>query len=65
MIWGVFSAYSNSISRILRDDDIVCPDPGSDLRYASVSASLAFIEKSLGKPCQRIDVDGMPAAQCW
>ncbi|MET0342459.1 MAG: trypsin-like serine protease [Polyangiales bacterium] len=65
VVWGVFSAFSNSISRILRDDDIVCPDAGSDLRYASVSANLAFVERSLGKPCTRLTVDGLPAAQCW
>ena len=65
VIWGVFSAFSNSISRVLRDPDRVCPDPGSDMRFASVSANLPFIERSLGKPCTRIEVDGKPAAQCW
>lgn len=65
VIWGVFSAFSNSISRILRDDDIVCPDAGSDLRYTSVTANLPFIERALGKPCTRLTIDGLPAAQCW
>jgi hypothetical protein len=65
VIWGVFSAFSNSITRILRDPDRVCPDPGADLRFASVSASLPFIERSIGKPCTRVDIDGQAAAQCW
>ena len=65
VLWGVFSAFSNSLSRILRDPDRVCPDSGSDMRFASVSASLGFIERSIGKPCTRVEVDGQPTAQCW
>jgi hypothetical protein len=65
VVWGVFSAFSNTLTRVLRDPDRVCPDPGSNLRFASVSANLPFIERSLAKPCTRGEVDGQPVAQCW
>lgn len=65
VIWGINQSFTNTVLRNLLQPGAACPASGAQMRFTSVSANLSFIEKSIGKPCKRVEVDGQQVAQCW
>ena len=65
VVWGINRSFSTNAFQALLNPNPVCPSTGASMQFTNISANMAFVEKSLGKPCSRIEVDGQPAAQCW
>jgi len=65
VLWGINQSFVPTAARRAADRQPVCADVGSLMRFTSISANLAFIERTLGKSCKRVQVDGQQAAQCW
>ncbi|MET0283772.1 MAG: trypsin-like serine protease [Polyangiales bacterium] len=42
-----------------------CASADWTILFTNVSAYLPFVEKSVGKPCMRAQVDGLEVARCW
>jgi hypothetical protein len=65
VLWGINRSASMSILSILLNPNRMCPRKGANMQFTNISANMPFIEKSLGRTCTRVDVDGQQAAQCW
>ncbi|MET0343572.1 MAG: trypsin-like serine protease [Polyangiales bacterium] len=65
VLWGINASFVPTAARSRSDRQPVCAEVGSRLRFTSVAANLAFIEQTLGKPCTRVEVDGLQTARCW
>lgn len=65
VIWGINQSFIPTAARARADRQPVCADVGSRMRFTSVAANLAFIERTLGRACKRLEVDGQQVAQCW
>ncbi|MET0344105.1 MAG: trypsin-like serine protease [Polyangiales bacterium] len=65
VLWGINRSASTSILSILLNPNRLCPRTGANMQFTNISGNMAFIEKSLGRPCTRVEVDGQQAAQCW
>lgn len=65
VLWGVNRSASMSLLDILLNPGRLCPRKGKNMQFTNISANMAFIERSLGRSCTRVEVDGQKAAQCW
>lgn len=64
VVWGINRSFSSSIFRSLLGQP-VCPSRGASMQFTNVSLNVPFVERSLGKACTRLQVDGQDALQCW